>query len=372
LGRAGGFRGPFADQIAVLDLFATEVAPPGRTIAWGQSMGGLITAGLVQLHPERFAGALPMCGLLAGGVATFDAFLDAAFALRTLIDPSLDIVNPIATGDFGQGLSDLDTAQSTPEGRARIALSQALVNVPGWFGPGTPPPDRSDFAAQELAQYLWARNNWGLLALLRSDFASRAGGNLSSNVGVDYRRQLRRSIDGREVKILYAAAGLGLDADLAALAAAPRIAADPPARDYLNQYVTFEGDLGGVSVFTMHTDGDGVVPVESARAYRDAVTAAGDRNLLRQVYVHRAGHCTFTSAEWIVAFQALVHRIDAGTWGDLKPGALNQQAAAISDGACGLPASADFVKARAKRFPRSFSAPASPSGAFLDAAPTSR
>jgi hypothetical protein len=86
--------------------------------------------------------------------------------------------------------------------------------------------------------------------------------------------------------------------------------------------------------------------------------------------VHRAGHCTFTSAEMIVAFQALVHRIDTGTWGDLKPGTLNQRAAAVSDGACGLPASADFVTARPERFPRSFSAPGSPSGAFLDGAPS--
>lgn len=68
----------FADQIAVLDLFASQVAPPQRTIACRQSMGGLITAGFVQMHPERFAGALLPCGLLAGGVAAFDAFLDAA------------------------------------------------------------------------------------------------------------------------------------------------------------------------------------------------------------------------------------------------------------------------------------------------------
>jgi hypothetical protein len=67
----------------------------------------------------------------------------------------------------------------------------------------------------------------------------------------------------------------------------------------------------------------------------------------------------------IAAFQALVQRIDTGSWGDLKPATLNQQAAAISDGACGLPALAEFVKAKPKRFPRSFSPSASPSGAFL-------
>src|SRR5437762_931431 len=35
------------DQIAVLDQFASFFAPPTRTIAWGHSLGGLITAGLI-------------------------------------------------------------------------------------------------------------------------------------------------------------------------------------------------------------------------------------------------------------------------------------------------------------------------------------
>jgi len=349
----------FQDQIDTLDLFTSQVAPPGRTIAWGQSMGGLITAGLVQLHPERFAGALPMCGLLAGAVATFDAALDAAFALKTLIDPSLDFVN------ISQGLNDLATAQETPEGRARIALSQALMGVPGWWDATTPQPDRHDYAAQELAQYRYAANDWLVFAILRADLASRAGGNPSSNTGVDYRRQLRQSVDYREVKALYEAAGLSLDQDLAALAVAPRISADPAAEAYLDRYISLDGRLGAVPVLAMHTVGDGVVVVQSELAYRDAVTAAGDRNLLRQVYVHRAGHCSFTSAEMIAAFQALVQRIDTGTWGNLKPATLNQQAAVISDGACGLPTPSEFVKAKPKRFPRSFSPSASPSGAFL-------
>jgi hypothetical protein len=35
-------------------------------------------------------------------------------------------------------------------------------------------------------------------------------------------------------------------------------------------------------------------------------------------------------------------------------------------GSCGLPTSAEFVKAKPKQFPRSFSRAASPSGAFLN------
>ena len=32
--------------------------------------------------------------------------------------------------------------------------------------------------------------------------------------------------------------------------------------------------------------------------------------------MHRAGHCTFTPAETIAAFRALIHRVNTGTWGD--------------------------------------------------------
>jgi len=59
------------DQIAVLDIFKSSVGEPKRTIAWGHSLGGIITAGLIQRNADRFDAALPMCGVLSGGVATW-------------------------------------------------------------------------------------------------------------------------------------------------------------------------------------------------------------------------------------------------------------------------------------------------------------
>jgi hypothetical protein len=51
--------------------------------------------------------------------------------------------------------------------------------------------------------------------------------------------------------------------------------------------------------------------------------------LLRQIFVHRAGHCAFTPAETITALNALVQRLDTGHWEALDPGALNSAAAAL-------------------------------------------
>jgi len=77
----------FKDQIALLDFFNGRFSKPKRVIAWGGSLGGIITAGLVQLYPDRFAGAIPICGVLAGGVATWNTALDGAYAFNALLAP---------------------------------------------------------------------------------------------------------------------------------------------------------------------------------------------------------------------------------------------------------------------------------------------
>jgi pimeloyl-ACP methyl ester carboxylesterase len=51
-----------------LTFFNATCGQPARTIAWGTSLGGIITAALAQLHPGRFTGALPMCGVVDGGI----------------------------------------------------------------------------------------------------------------------------------------------------------------------------------------------------------------------------------------------------------------------------------------------------------------
>jgi hypothetical protein len=82
-------------------------------------------------------------------------------------------------------------------------------------------------------------------------------------------------------------------------------------------------------VFTMHTTGDGLVVPENEQAYRSAVDRARHGNLLRQVFVHRAGHCAFTPAETVTAVQTLENRLSTGEWNVPSPAAMNAQAAAF-------------------------------------------
>lgn len=341
------------DQIALLDFFDATFGKPKQTFAWGHSLGGMVTAGLVQRDPERFAGALPMCGVLAGGVGVWNVALDSAFVFKTLLAPNsaMELVN---ISDPLENLISAETvlsqAQNTPQGRARIALAAAVGDLPGWFSPTSPEPAASDFATREANQFEWdSRVDFPFAFDFRAELEGRAGGNPSWNTGVDYRAQLAKSVDRDEVLGLYAAAGLSLDADLQTLAGASRVAAAPSAVRYLEQNIVFNGDLGDVPVLTLHTTGDGLVLNQDEQAYARIVD---DRDLLRQRFIHRAGHCTMTPAETIAAFNALVLRVNTGEWPDLAPADLNAAASALGPG-FNIVAPA-YIPFRPTVFPRPF------------------
>ena len=345
----------FHDQIALLDFFNRTCGQPSRTIAWGHSLGGIITAGLIQLYPQRFQAALPMCGVLAGGVGTWNQALDSTFAFNVLLAGStLPIVHiPDPNGVFNLAQTLLGNAQITAQGRARIALTVALSDIPGWFDPASSEPASNDYAVQEQNQFLWeSKVDFAFAFFARPELEARADGNPSWNTDVNYRQQLAHSADLREVKALYKQAGLSLDADLNTLAKAPRIAADPAAVNYLSRYITFNGDLN-MPVLTMHTTGDGLVVNQDESAYASIVKWADDSNLLRRIFVHRAGHCTFTPAETLAAFHTLIHRLNTGTWGNsTNPHLLNQEAAAL--GPALNPAPPAFLNFTPTRFLRPF------------------
>jgi pimeloyl-ACP methyl ester carboxylesterase len=327
------------DQIHTLNVFDQQVGRPTQTIAWGHSLGGIITAGLIQTYPRRFNAALPMCGVLSGGVATWNTALDSEFAFQQLIDPSVQVVNiTIPSTDPTANLTGAETAaaaaQATAQGRARLALVAALGDTPGWFTPLSPQPAATDFAAQEANQFEWASQvTFPFAFFLRAELEARAGGNVSWNTGVNYFSDLAKSADLREVRALYQAAGLSLRGDLQTLNNATRISADPSAVAYLNRYITFNGELA-MPVLTMHTTGDGLVVPENEQAYRSVVRRAGDSRLLRQIFVSRAGHCAFTPAETITAAQTLLNRLATGHWDHqaLQPASLNTAAAGLGAG----------------------------------------
>jgi len=239
----------------------------------------------------------------------------------------VNISNPLANLQIAEVA--LATAQTTPQGRARLALVSALGDGPGWFVPLSPEPAAADFVSQEMNQFLWDQNvDFPFAFAFRAELEARAQGNPSWNTHVDYRLQLEHSINAAEVRALYEQAGLDLDADLKMLNETVRISADPRSAEYLERNIIYNGDIH-IPVLTLHTTGDGLVVVENESAYSQIVREDGNGQFLRRTFVSRAGHCTFTPAETIAAVQTLLTRLETGKWPDVDASNMNAAAAAL-------------------------------------------
>jgi pimeloyl-ACP methyl ester carboxylesterase len=328
------------NQAAALRRFEAAYGPARWAIAESRSMGGFVAAGVAQRYPGLFDAAVPMCGGLGGSVGQWNQKLDTVFTLRTVLfgDTTLPVTGIPADvpGAQRQWIAALTQAQATPAGRARIALASAIGQLPNWGvapdGTTPPPPDRHDPAGIEYGMFLALGG--GPLPYIGQAMSSRraieqlAGGNPSWNTGVDYARQFARADRAQRnaVRALYAGAGLDLRADLARLASAPRLAADPAAVAYLAEGTVFTGELR-VPVLTVNAIGDQISTVAQQSSYGRLVLEHGNGSLLRQTYVRTAGHCTFTDGEQVAAISAMLDRLRTGHWPDVTPRAMNERAA---------------------------------------------
>lgn len=307
------------DQFASLAAVEKITGRPRRTIAWGESMGGLVSAEETQEAHGRIDGTLTTCGLVAGALSLNNYQLDGEYALNELLAPSQHIqLVRYATADQASAastaLADVaGGAQSTAEGRARIALAAALLNEPTWFS-GATPPAPTDYAAQE-EQQADELSNYVLpfIVSARYQIELAAGGNSSFTKGVNYTEVLHHSSYLPEVKALYRAAGLNLDSDLATLTRHADITADPGAIATLAHTSMVTGHLS-VPELDIHTIDDQLVPIQQENWYRQRVIRAGSSPLFRQAFVDATGHCNFQPAGYVAALHALEHRLDTGRW----------------------------------------------------------
>lgn len=321
------------DQFGSLAAAERITGHPRRVIAWGTSMGGLVSALETQDGGSRINGTLTTCGLVAGALSLNNYQLDGEYALNELLAPSqrIQLVRYASAGQASAAATALvaivNQAQKTMPGRARIALAAALLNEPVWYNGGNPPAP-TDYAAQEqqqadeITQFVLAFIMTG-----RYQIELAAGGNSSFTKGVDYRRTLTRSSFLPEVRALYRAAGLSLPRDLATLTRHADITPDPRAVATLGRTSMVTGHLA-VPELDIHTIYDQLVPVEQENWYLQRVIRAGSAGELRQAFTDTTGHCNFQPSGYIAALHALEHRLNTGSWGDVtQPAALNAAAA---------------------------------------------
>jgi pimeloyl-ACP methyl ester carboxylesterase len=318
------------DQLELLSWFQQHVGIPRRTVAEGAQMGGLVSTLLAERHPGLLDGVVSLCGYQAGSVATWNLGLDFGFVVKTLLPGAADlqlahVSDPDA--NWATARDAIISALGSAQGRARLALAGAVADLPPWSSPLAPQPTDLDSQLSQQAGYYGTLLRFNV-GSDRVKLEQLAGGNPSSNLGVDYGAQLARSSQRALAEQAYAAAGLDLDADLDRLAAAPRISPDAAALRYQARYGTPAGTTP-VPALTVHTVGDGLAPPEHERQYADQVDRNGDPAQLRQLYVPRGGHCTFTASEELVALQAMLDRLESGRWPSTDPAVLTAAASAF-------------------------------------------
>ncbi len=315
---------------------------PDRVIGFGSSMGGLISALEDEANPYgRVDGSLTTCGIVGGAIQLNNYQLDGEYTMSKLLGSGAPIklvrfTGPdegLATGKILDGLAQ--SAQTSPQGRARLALAMAFLNVSPW-APDASMPGAHDYGAQEEGQYQvefgGAFTTMDFVEFGRPYIEQAAGGNGSWTAGVDFKRLLNASSYARQVRALYRDAGLSLRVDLAALTRGADIKADRGAIDNLAETSVPSGDLLGPEL-DLHTISDQLVPVQHENYYANTVRRAGSSSLLRQAFIKRQVHCNFTPAELVAGVLAIKHRVDSGRWDSVaKPRKLEAAARSLDLG----------------------------------------
>jgi hypothetical protein len=265
--------GRATDETAELwDLFARRYGRPTRTYVTGVSMGGMASHIAAERYANRFDGSLALCGS-AGQTpavrANADFFVAGAYAAgvtQAEYDSSTDVARLVRERIL----------PALREPRVHERFENIMIDLTG----GPRAFDREGFrfeeetnwhraellAATGLAPNRYTRYRLGPLSDVTSEAFNRGVIRLRTNDVL-----LRGFVAGNETT----------------------------------------GDLR-MPLLTLHTTGDGQVPIEQARILRRRVAAAGRSRLLVQRAIRDPGHCGFTGPEWQVGLEALVAWVEHG------------------------------------------------------------
>lgn len=265
----------YPDTEALRHYFIRKYGIPRETIAAGGSMGGALVMITMELNPKNaYTAGLDLCG----AVGPSYIHLNRRFIWRAAFDfyfpgimPPLDPVPANFEESDALRARVFAALKLKPDGAA------AMRNLTGLH---------SDI---EVARAV------GYYTYVIADLQKKAGGNPFSNHN-----------------FIYAGTSPDTKTDYALNDGVRRYTADPRARAYLLAHYSPSGRLTR-PMLALHTVYDPLIPASSLALYEAEVTAAGYAPNLVQQYVHREGHCTFTSEEVGHAFDELVHWAHTGT-----------------------------------------------------------
>jgi len=119
-----------AGEALIRHINGGAVSGANEIIAWGDSLGGLITQTLVERNPGKIAGTMPLCGAMSGPEDIFSTAMTVLYTWKTLIDPTLTVANYAAgQAGYAQAIQDLVKVFGTINA---VASGEATVSAAGF------------------------------------------------------------------------------------------------------------------------------------------------------------------------------------------------------------------------------------------------
>jgi pimeloyl-ACP methyl ester carboxylesterase len=248
---------------ALREYTIAHYGQPKETYVFGHSMGGMLTIATIEKYPNRYDGALPLCGLLEPASYAFGRG-GALLAAFHYYYPGV-LPGPIGI-------------------EASVPLDDALVKKVRAALPGNP------LGAAELRALTRFKTDDDLASVMV--FYSYIERDLEQKIGLPF-------LDNHDV--IYAG---GAD-DNALNDGVQRYTAPAAALAYVKTWYTPSGLLLKPTL-AVHTTYDPIIPPETIALYVDAVQHAGSSDSFVQQYVKHDGHCNMTGDEMGTALGELI------------------------------------------------------------------
>jgi len=276
------------DMQNLYNVFKANFGVPNQVFLNGASLGGIVTAQLVEkAHIGNVVGAYPICGAVAGS-RNWDAGLD----FRLIYDAVCANTPAAFIDGGGQGLPApgfptyvIPPGNSPLENEITMALKANAC-----MGILTPPEFRTPQQQANLVAYLTETELPASFILTDMGFALFGLSDLIWN--------------GAKLNGKQGMGNIGVTYDLPAIdASIERVATSPGGANRLSRNYTPSGVVGDVKIVSLHTDKDGLVIVENESEYASVVPAS---NLTTGIVVEDApSHCGFTNAEVVAGWESL-------------------------------------------------------------------
>ena len=286
------------------------VGRPNRVYVMGHSMGGHVTAKIIEQYPSDYDGALPMCGVM-GDTELYDYFLSYQLVAQAIAGIDAQFPSP-PDPEWTEIVNDMKSQFGSPFPYVLSPLGEKLRTITMYLSGGERPLFDYSFSYGFYANYTLGIN-------FGDGSRDVAAGNVMENIDTIYQLDGDPSLTPEEEELN---------------AIVLRVEADPQGKHPhgLANMPPIQGNPS-MPVLSLHTIGDMYVPLLMQQVYAERVNDNGKADLVVFRVVRDIGHCGFTLEEQEVAFGDLVDWVESG----IKPAGddvLTQSVVAAEDYGC--------------------------------------